>query len=141
LLRPGTLSRATLEAALGEPLREPDAHAPRVPGSLASHYAPAALVHLCARAELPARVRAELAVHPGERVGVYSRRPLDAAVGATGLVVAWPMPDNAGQAAHELFAVLRRFDAQAVRSIWVEQPPADPAWDGVRDRLARAATR
>ncbi|MEN9418640.1 MAG: hypothetical protein RI988_2260 [Pseudomonadota bacterium] len=141
LLRPGTLSRAALEAALGEPLHDPDAHAPRVPGSLASHYAPAAGVHLCAPAELAACVRAELAAHPGERVGVYSRRPSDVASGSGGLVAAWPMPDNAGQAAHELFAVLRRFDAQGVRSIWVEQPPADPAWDGVRDRLARAATR
>ena len=141
LLRPGTLTRAALEGALGEPLHDPDAHAPRVPGALASHYAPTAAMHLGAHTELAAWVRAELAAHPGERVGVYSRRPGELVAQAGGLVVAWPMPDNAGQAAHELFAVLRRFDAQGVRSIWVEQPPADPAWDGVRDRLARAATR
>ncbi|MBN8558577.1 MAG: translation factor Sua5, partial [Burkholderiales bacterium] len=31
------------------------------------------------------------------------------------------------------------FDAAGVRLIWVETPPAEPAWDGVRDRLQRAA--
>jgi L-threonylcarbamoyladenylate synthase len=56
-------------------------------------------------------------------------------------VLAWPMPDNPGRAAHELFATLRRFDAESVSSIWVEQPPGDPEWDGVRDRLQRASTR
>ena len=44
LLRPGTLARAAIEAALrasvGLPLRDRDALAPRVSGSLASHYAP-----------------------------------------------------------------------------------------------------
>jgi L-threonylcarbamoyladenylate synthase len=34
---------------------------------------------------------------------------------------------------------LREFDAEGVQLIWVEEPPADPAWDGVRDRLLRAA--
>jgi len=28
-----------------------------------------------------------------------------------------------------------------VRQIWVQTPPEDPEWDGVRDRLLRAATR
>ena len=51
------------------------------------------------------------------------------------------MPADPAQVAHELFAVLREFDAQAVRQIWVEAPPEGPEWDGVRDRLLRAATR
>jgi L-threonylcarbamoyladenylate synthase len=42
-------------------------------------------------------------------------------------------------AAHELFAVLHELDAAGAQAIWVEAPPADPAWDGVRDRLRRAA--
>jgi L-threonylcarbamoyladenylate synthase len=41
--------------------------------------------------------------------------------------------------AHELFSVLREFDAQGVQQIWVEQPPDTPEWEGVRDRLQRAA--
>ena len=36
-------------------------------------------------------------------------------------------------------AVLRALDTTGAREIWVESPPRDPAWDGVRDRLSRAA--
>ena len=49
------------------------------------------------------------------------------------------MPDDAALAAHELFSVLRELDATGVALIWVEAPPDTPAWDGVRDRLRRAA--
>ena len=49
------------------------------------------------------------------------------------------MPDDPDRAAHELFATLRELDADGVDLIWVEEPPAQPAWDGVRDRLRRAA--
>ena len=140
LLRPGTVARSAIQAALGEPLLEPDAAAPRTPGALASHYAPAAPVHLGTLAELAGGVRAALAADPAARIGVYSRHPVAGLAAAPG-VLQWPMPDNATRAAHELFATLRRFDAQAVSSIWVEQPPGDSRWDGVRDRLQRASTR
>ena len=49
------------------------------------------------------------------------------------------MPDNACAAAHELFATLRALDALGVDQIWVETPPSDEAWEGVRDRLQRAS--
>ena len=42
-------------------------------------------------------------------------------------------------AGYVLFAVLRGFDEAQVKLIWVETVPDDGAWDGVRDRLARAA--
>jgi L-threonylcarbamoyladenylate synthase len=42
-------------------------------------------------------------------------------------------------AAHELYRVLREIDDGAVRLIWVEEPPDTPDWEGVRDRLRRAA--
>ena len=54
-------------------------------------------------------------------------------------LVARTMPANARAAAFELFAVLREFDALGVGLIWVEQPPSGGDWDGVRDRLQRAA--
>jgi L-threonylcarbamoyladenylate synthase len=50
------------------------------------------------------------------------------------------MPDDARATAQQLFAVLREFDAKGVKLIWVEPPPDAPEWDGVRDRLNRAAT-
>ena len=39
----------------------------------------------------------------------------------------------------QLFAVLREFDAQGVKLIWIETPCDAPEWDGVRDRLQRAS--
>jgi L-threonylcarbamoyladenylate synthase len=38
-----------------------------------------------------------------------------------------------------LFTVLRDLDARGVQQIWVQQPPDTPEWEGVRDRLQRAA--
>jgi L-threonylcarbamoyladenylate synthase len=43
------------------------------------------------------------------------------------------------QAAHDLFSVLRDLDARGVMQIWVQLPPDTPEWEGVRDRLQRAA--
>ncbi|MDT4886698.1 putative GTP-binding controlling metal-binding protein [compost metagenome] len=66
---------------------------------------------------------------------MYARAPIKAARG----VSVRRMPLDAARCAQELFAVLRELDATGVRLIWVETPPADVAWDGVRDRLMRAA--
>ena len=49
------------------------------------------------------------------------------------------MPADAATCAQELFAVLRGFDDAGVKLIWIETPPPAPEWDGVRDRLQRAA--
>jgi len=70
------------------------------------------------------------------RLAVYSRSiPSGVATG----VVHRRMPARPEQAAHELFAVLRELDREGVHLIWVEEPPPGPEWDGVRDRLDRAA--
>ena len=136
LLRPGLLTRSQIEAAAGEPLRERDARAPRAPGTLASHYAPNATLRL-----MPTQILAGALQVLGPQplaLAVYSRAALrGAAVG----VRYRRMPARPEQVAHELFAVLRELDAQGVQLIWVEEPPAGPEWDGVRDRLTRAAAR
>jgi L-threonylcarbamoyladenylate synthase len=49
------------------------------------------------------------------------------------------MPTHADAAAQALFAWMRQCDDAGVAEIWVEHPPAEPVWDGVRDRLQRAA--
>ena len=134
LLRPGTLSRQELEAAAGEPVRQPDALSPRVSGSLAAHYAPAAQVQLCSAQELASRWQ-HTPIGEDRRLGVYSRHPPPEGQG-----VLWrQMPDNANQVASELFDVLRNFDDSGAQAIWVESPPSGAEWEGVRDRLQRAA--
>ena len=70
------------------------------------------------------------------KLAVYSRSvPLNVAPG----VRHRRMPARPESAAHELFSVLRELDAEGAQLIWVEEPPSDPEWDGVRDRLRRAA--
>jgi L-threonylcarbamoyladenylate synthase len=137
LLRPGQLGRSAIEAVLDQALAAPDAASPRAPGTLAAHYAPRAAVRLFDPASLAEELRrlsAEPARRPGS-VGVYSR------VAPRSLPVwVWrPMPATPAAVAQELFSVLRDLDAAGVASILVEQPPASPEWDGVRDRLQRAA--
>jgi len=134
LLRPGVLTRARLEAAAGEPLLAPDADAPRASGTLAAHYAPNAKLRLMSQQMLTSAL--QLLGDRPMKLAVYSRSvPLGAANG----VRHRRMPALPDQAAHELFSVLRELDAEGVQLIWVEEPPADPEWDGVRDRLLRAA--
>ena len=134
LLRPGVLTRQQLQAALGQPLGEADAQAPRAPGTLAAHYAPSAPLRLWPAAALAAALGAPARLPAG--LAVYSRQagPLPAGL-------RWvTMPDDPAAVAHELFAVLRQLDADGALEIWVEQPPALAAWEGVTDRLRRAAT-
>ncbi|MFM2120513.1 MAG: hypothetical protein RL722_1981 [Pseudomonadota bacterium] len=133
LLRPGLWSVEELSEFAGQALRGPDGAAPRASGTLAAHYAPEAPLRL-----LPAdRLQAELLAYPeADRAGlaVYCR----AAPAVDGVL--WRrMPASPGLLAHELFAVLRELDAAPVSAIWVEQPPGLPGWDGVHDRLRRAA--
>ena len=148
LLRPGQIERTLIEQALGRPLLQPGADAPRAPGTLASHYAPQARVSLWGSTELARRLaqppagpdKGQQTTRPGAQsppgVGVYSRL-----VAPAGLGWFWrPMPADAAATAHELFAVLRDFDAAGVTALWIEQPPPGAEWDGVRDRLQRAAT-
>ena len=134
LLRPGVLTREQLEAALGHPLREAGANAPRASGTLEAHYAPRAKLRLMPPDQLRIAlgVLAKSSVNP---VAVYFRTVTpDRSVRAYRA-----MPNDPIAAAHELFAALRELDSTGVGLIWVETPPDAPAWEGIRDRLQRAA--
>ncbi len=144
LLRPGSIDRVQIEQACGMALRTREELAqadPRASGTLAAHYAPKAAVRL-----MPARalqtaldvLGAEIdATPPGPpTVAVYARAILKS---RSSRVVRRRMPDDAAAAAQQLFAVLRTFDAEGVRLIWIETPPDTPEWEGVRDRLQRAS--
>ena len=134
LLRPGVLTREQIEAVLCHPLREAGHGAPRASGTLEAHYAPRAKLRLMPADQLRAalRVLGKSSVNP---VAVYFRTVTpDRSVRAYRA-----MPDNPVAAAHELFSALRELDATGTPLIWVETPPDAPAWDGVRDRLQRAA--
>jgi L-threonylcarbamoyladenylate synthase len=135
LLRPGTLTRAQIEAACGERLLLPEdlpGSAPRASGTLESHYAPQAKVRLMEAGQMQAAL--DVLGPDAGAVAVYARSPL-----RTHTPYYRRMPDDAIETARQLFAVLRDFDAAGVKLIWIELPPEAAEWDGVRDRLRRAS--
>jgi L-threonylcarbamoyladenylate synthase len=142
MLRPGQITRAQIEAACGRAVRGKDAPqevsgqaAPRASGTLESHYAPRAKVRLMSAQDITAKLQA-LGPH-ANNLGLWSNERPD---GSAGAGVLWrAQPRSAEQAAHDLFGVLRDLDARGVTQIWVQQPPDTPEWEGVRDRLQRAA--
>jgi L-threonylcarbamoyladenylate synthase len=135
LLRPGVLTRAQIEAACGErlwlPREMPDA-APRASGTLEAHYAPTAKVRLMEAKSLQTAL--DVLGADAAAIAVYARSAL-----RTRSPHYRRMPDDAVETARQLFGVLRDFDAAGVKLIWVETPPDTPEWEGVRDRLRRAA--
>jgi L-threonylcarbamoyladenylate synthase len=144
VLRPGTIAAERLAEAAGVPLGEaPEpaaAGAPRLaPGMVERHYAPRAAVRLFAPSERAAAARwlaAERGRSPGLRAGALllapwaEAEPVDRAVA---------MPAGAEGYARRLYAELHALDAAGCDVALVEQVPSGAAWDGVRDRLARAA--
>ena len=142
LLRPGTVGRQALQEAAGQPLQERDAAAPRASGTLASHYAPVTRLRLFTPGDLEDAIRSRsLSPQPLGALALYSKA---CPAGLQRPAIDWrAMPETPAGVAHELFAVLRDLDAKVQArgggEIWVEQPPVDAAWDGVRDRLMRAA--
>jgi L-threonylcarbamoyladenylate synthase len=125
ILRPGAVTAEALSAAWKEPVSietgAEDGAAPRAPGQLASHYAPALPVRLgAARAE------------PGEALlGFGASAPKD----ALNLSPAGDLQE----AAANLFAMLRRLDDPKYRGIAVMPVPETGLGIAINDRLRRAA--
>ncbi len=146
LLRPGAVTSQQVQAVCGiavvskEAMQALDQPAPRASGTLESHYAPNAKLRLMdAKALQTALDLLGRDVDAGAGapvIATYSRAILKT---PSATVLRKRMPDDAAATAQQLFAVLRAFDAQGVKLIWIETPPDDAAWDGVRDRLQRAA--
>jgi L-threonylcarbamoyladenylate synthase len=129
LLRPGGISHAELEGALGGPVALPDAEAPRVSGSLAAHYAPRTPARLVSADALEAGI-AQL----GTTAGVLAFSAPDDRVDF------WlRMPREPAAYAQKLYAALRELDAAGCAMLLIESPPATPEWQAVLDRLRRAA--
>ncbi len=147
LLRPGHITPAQMKAACGQDVLSEDElsgtseQAPRASGTLESHYAPDAKVRLMNAKALQNALNllgadVDKSADSKPVIAVYSRVILKSPAHK---ILRRRMPDDAAATAQQLFAVLRDFDAQGVKLIWVETPPDAPDWDGVRDRLTRAS--
>ncbi len=134
LLRPGMISRAELEQEIGPvglPGPAPDASTPRAsPGMLDRHYAPRARVVM---------LQIDGAAPPGVvNAGVIAAlmRTLTPPSAAVEVLT---LPQDPAGYARALYSSLHQLDATGAAVILVEPLPDTPEWDGLRDRLARAA--
>lgn len=139
LLRPGMVTRGEIESVIGPvSVSQPGDHgdAPRpAPGMLERHYAPKAPVVLFSEpAEaISAATRARAS---GGTVAVLAR-----SLRLKGADAEERLPDDPVGYARELYGALHRLDETGPTIILAERPPEDPAWEGIRDRLERAARR
>jgi L-threonylcarbamoyladenylate synthase len=139
LLRPGRITGEQVQAACGLRLLSKEdvaSPAPRASGTLEAHYAPNAKLRLMDGRALQTALDVLGRDFDGATIAVYARSLLRV---PSAKVLYRRMPDDAAATAQQLFAVLRDFDVQGVNLIWVETPPEAPDWEGVRDRLQRAA--
>ncbi len=139
LLRPGIITREQVQAACGQRLllkEDVASPAPRASGTLEAHYAPKARLRLMDGRALQTALDVLGKDFDGATIAVYARSLLRV---LSPKILYRRMPDDAGATAQQLFAVLRDFDTQGVNLIWVETPPGSSDWEGVTDRLTRAA--
>lgn len=121
LLRPGSVTRAEIEALIG-PLVEAEADAARSPGRLARHYAPNAPLRLDAAAP-----------RPGEAYLAFGPAPPHTPV------FELSRAGDLREAATRLFSLLRAADALSPTAIAVAPMPSEGLGEAINDRLRRAA--
>ncbi|CAM5788430.1 L-threonylcarbamoyladenylate synthase [Castellaniella caeni] len=148
LLRPGRITVLQLAEVLGSLPAQPDAAAPRVSGSLKAHYAPHTPVALLSGdvAQLLSQAQDAVLACEARQDGRHAAPVrlavvvLDAAPGPAPRGVDWiVLPANPATYARRLYAVLRELDAAAYDRILLQRPPQGPEWQGVNDRISRAA--
>jgi L-threonylcarbamoyladenylate synthase len=135
LLRPGQVGADRIAEMLGVMPGVPDAAAPRASGTLEAHYAPATPVALVDGAQMAESVRRLDAAARRAALITYAQASRPSA----GIAAHLTLPAEPAGYAHDLYAALRDMDAYGADIILVEAPPRDAAWQGVNDRLRRAA--
>jgi L-threonylcarbamoyladenylate synthase len=142
ILRLGGIAMEELAEILGETVVMPQhtTGTVRVPGALASHYAPATPLELCGSERLwPHALELEAA---GERVAVLSWSPQNLAQrgGAKNKkLLHFSMPAEPASYGRLLYASLRQLDGERLDRLLVEAPPTGSAWAAIADRLRRAS--
>jgi L-threonylcarbamoyladenylate synthase len=134
VLRPGRIRAHDIERVLAAPLARASHDAPRVSGSLDSHYAPRKKTLMLAGDALD--IFLDAARDAGKRVGLihhsqrFANKRVKERVHLDGA--------NAQKFEHDIYAKLRALDDSSVDLIVIETPPNAADWDAVNDRLRRA---
>jgi L-threonylcarbamoyladenylate synthase len=171
ILRPGMISVSQVYAVLGEKLEvteryrggalvstspaairkdalndvaSNDEHDIRVPGSLASHYAPVTPLYLVPSSEFSNFVGSQSEIDGNITVVSFRSRP-DEFSDQTWIT----LPMNPADFARLIYSTLRSLDALNPRMIILESPPFSDSlsvspgedWSAINDRLVRAAFR
>jgi L-threonylcarbamoyladenylate synthase len=127
LLRPGALAREKIEKALGARLAAPARAQVLAPGMTASHYAPRARLRLEAHE-----------IEEGEAALDFCGF-LSARARAGAFVLDLSPHGDIVEAAANLFAHLRAFDARGVENVAVAHIPERGLGEAINDRLRRAS--
>lgn len=147
LLRPGGIAREAIEAVvrLADTKTGIQAAAPRVSGSLASHYAPRTPLWLLSRGEMQARMNdmqgasRRIAVWWQSEDAADAGAPLFARIPADVSVEVLRAPAQPQAYGQQLYARLNDWDQAGFDEIWLERPPETREWEAVMDRLQRAS--
>jgi L-threonylcarbamoyladenylate synthase len=135
ILRPGMITSNEIEAVLKRSVSVFRKNAPRVSGSLESHYAPETVTQLLPRDELLVFLKNIKSEHLP--IAVMSLQMLPRMEGVS-LV---EMPGSCNAYAHDLYNILRELDKKKFQKILIETVPSGEDWDAIRDRLTRATFR
>jgi L-threonylcarbamoyladenylate synthase len=140
VLRPGGVTAEQLAEVLGPFSSSPNSDAPRVSGSLESHYAPRARVELLSPDQIAARA-AEL-VAQGKRVTVLLREAEHHeaephSFPQSAVVISLPRDDV--ELARTLYATLRRVDELGCDVALTTLPIEEGVGTAIADRLRKAA--
>ncbi|MES2070995.1 MAG: L-threonylcarbamoyladenylate synthase [Pseudomonadota bacterium] len=139
LLRPGDISATQLAQVLGVLPAAPDSAdpadpaTPRASGTLDAHYAPNTPVVLVTPDDLAKTMQQLAAAGRSFALMSYSLN------GKTAALAHLVLAAEPHAYAHDLYADLRALDAAHADIILVEALPDDKDWQGVNDRLRRAA--
>jgi L-threonylcarbamoyladenylate synthase len=134
ILRPGAVTAEQVAAVLKSDVTSPAANAPRVSGSLPSHYAPRARVEIVAADQVLQRAE-ELAAQ-GEKVAVLSANIREA---AHANIVALEIPPDPVRFGRALYTLLRQVDERGCTVAVTSLPTEQGLGAAIADRLKRAA--
>ncbi len=135
ILRPGMITAKQIETVLQEPLSKHSGyHAPRVSGSLESHYAPVTKTQLLNSEEINDLVKS---INEADLpIALLMRTPI---VTHNKNIIYIKMPSDAKSYAHELYQTLRNLDHQQLKRIVIEEVPETDEWTAILDRLVKAS--
>jgi L-threonylcarbamoyladenylate synthase len=124
LLRPGLITQAAIEVALGSPLSVSDdvplTQQLSSPGMLSKHYSPRTALEVA-----PSVEEVDFLVNLYETAGLRVAR--------------YQAPTDPSLAAQQFYSTFHDLDAAGYDRIIAEMPPDTPAWQALRDRLQRAS--